>query len=66
MANDRIARELLIPPNDSKLIGVPIMRLRAFDCRWVHPDGSWCGKPVAIKSWCAEHAAIVVGRSKPR
>lgn len=40
--------------------GVDIMDLRSHHCRWVLPNGRFCGhKRVPGQSWCAEHLAIV-------
>jgi hypothetical protein len=38
---------------------VTIADLNAGTCRWVWPDGAYCGAPAARSSWCATHAAIV-------
>ena len=39
--------------------GKKMMDLGPFDCRWIWDDSSYCGRPTAMCSYCAQHKAIV-------
>ena len=51
------------PPPEKKDDSKPktILQLTAYDCRWILPNGEYCGKhsESALSPWCPEHKKIV-------
>lgn len=37
---------------------IPFLETREGQCRWVLDDGTCCGHPIVVASWCLHHARI--------